>query len=128
MIIKSTRCDKDFIRNMPPKLLSAIIFLEDVIPDDLQSALIRNNEFYHEERRQFEYRRPEIQKKIHEIRAEKYQLSIYEYVNYEHEEDIEFIKKYPQFKPIIDHIEFRNTDDIHTIIETIPIDEYLAEN
>ena len=43
MIIRYTRCDKEFIKNMPPKLLAELIILDDVIPDDLQSALIRNN-------------------------------------------------------------------------------------
>lgn len=50
-------------------------------------------------------------------------------MNYEHEEDIEFIKKYLQFKPLIDHIELCDGDDDNLpTIRTIPIDVYLAEN
>ena len=49
MIIRYTRCDKEFIENMPPKLLAELIILDDVIPDDLQSALIRNNKIFNKE-------------------------------------------------------------------------------
>ena len=34
----------------------------------------------------------------------------------------------PQFKPIIDHIEIRDDNDLYNILETSPIDEYLANN
>lgn len=128
VILRYTRCDKEFIKNMPPKLLAELIILEDVIPDDLSSALSRNNEIYHEERRQFVYRNNNVHEKIHRIRSEKYQLGIDDYLNYETDENIEFIKKYPQFKLIIDHIELRDAEDYHNILEIIPIDEYLAEN
>ena len=129
VILRYTRCDKEFINSMPPKLLAELIILEDVIPDDLSSALSRNNEIYHEERRQFVYRNKNVHEKIHRIRSEKYQLGIDDYLNYETDENIEFIKKYPQFKPIIDHIELCDGDDENlSTIERIPIDQYLAEN
>ena len=128
VILRYTRCDKEFIKNMPSKLLAELIVLDDVIPDDLQSALIRNNELFNNERRHVIYRNNDICIKTDEIRAEKYQLGIDDYLNYETDENIEFIKKYPQFKPIVDHIELRDTDDLHNILDTIPIDQYLAEN
>ena len=128
VILKYTRCDKEFIKNMPPKLLAELINLEDVIPDDLQAALITNNEIFNKERRFVIYRNKYVWDKTDKIRAEKYKLSTEDYLNYEHEEDIEFIKKYPQFKPLIDHIEIRDNNDLYNILETIPIDEYLAEN
>ena len=129
VILRYTRCDKNFIKSMPPKLLAELIVLEDVIPDDLSSALSRNNEIYNKERRHFVYRNNEIHEKIHRIRSEKYQLGIDDYLNYETDENIEFIKKYPQFKPLIDHIELCDGDDEDLpTIERIPIDQYLAEN
>ena len=127
-ILRYTRCDKEFIKNMPSNLLVELITLEDVIPDDLSSALFINNEIYQKERRQFVYRNNQIHEKIHIIRAEKYQLGIDDYLNYETDENIDFIKKYPQFKPIIDNIEYRDTRDIHSIVNNVPIDEYLVEN
>ena len=42
------------------------------------------------------------------------------------DEDIEFIKKYPQFKPLIESIIFE--DENHNVVKEVPIDEYLAEN
>lgn len=128
MILKYTRCDKDFIKNMPSKLLAELIVLDDIIPDDLQSALIRNNELFNNERRHVIYRNNDLCIKTDELRYEKYQLSTYDYLNYETDENIEFIKKYPQFKRIVDHIELRDTNDLYNILDTIPIDQYLAEN
>ena len=128
MIIRYTRCDKEFIENMPPKLLAELIILDDVIPDDLQSALIRNNKIFNKERRFVIYKNEVVCKRTDEIRFEKYNLSTDDYLNFETDENIEFIKKYPQFKPLIDHIEYRDTEDIHTIIRNVPIDQYLAEN
>lgn len=128
MIIRYTRCDKEFIENMPPKLLAELIILDDVIPDDLQSALIRNNKIFNKERRFVIYKNEAVCKRTDEIRFEKYQLNTDDYLNFETDENIEFIKKYPQFKPLIDHIEYRDTGDIHTIVRTVPIDQYLAEN
>ena len=128
MIIRYTRCDKEFIENMPPKLLAELIILDDVIPDDLQSALIRNNKIFNKERRFVIYKNEAVCKRTDEIRFEKYQLNTDDYLNFETDENIEFIKKYPQFKPLIDHIEYRDTGDIHPIVRTVPIDQYLAEN
>ncbi|MDO5818733.1 MAG: hypothetical protein Q4P11_00205 [Methanobrevibacter sp.] len=113
---------------MPPKLLAELIILDDVIPDDLQSALIRNNKIFNKERRFVIYKNEAVCKRTDEIRFEKYQLNTDDYLNFETDENIEFIKKYPQFKPLIDHIEYRDTGDIHTIVRTVPIDQYLAEN
>ncbi len=127
-ILRYTRCDKDFIKNMPFKLLAELITLDDVIPDDIQSALIRNNEIFNNERRHVIYRNKDVCLKTDRIRVEKYQLGVDDYLNYETDENIEFIKKYPQFKPIIDHIEYRDTKDIHSIVTNVPIDQYLAEN
>ena len=73
VILKYTHCDKEFIKNMPPKLLAELITLNDIIPDDIQSALIRNNEIFNNERRHVIYRNKELCIKTDEIRAEKYQ-------------------------------------------------------
>lgn len=126
-ILRYTRCDMDFIKNMPPKFLAELSLLEDVIPDDI-SCDLQENKVYHKARRCFVMRRDDLIQKIHTVRAHKYQLNTDDYINFETDENIEFIKKYPQFKPLIDHIEYRDTGDIHTIVRTVPIDQYLAEN
>ena len=41
-------------------------------------------------------------------------------------EKVQFVKDYPQFKPLIESIVFR--DENHNVVKVVPIDEYLAEN
>lgn len=127
-ILRYTRCDMDFIRNMPPKILAELALLEDVIPDDIACDL-QENKVFHQQRRNFVGRRDDLISKIHEVRAYKEQLPIDDYLNFETDENVEFIKKYPQFKPLIDHIEFCDGDDPElSTIKVVPIDQYLAEN
>ena len=45
---------------------------------------------------------------------------------YHNELALDFIRKYPQFKPIVSHVKIM--DENFNEIETIPIDPYLAEN
>ena len=44
----------------------------------------------------------------------------------ETEEEIQFIKKYPQFKKLIKSIVYR--DKNLDVVKVVPIDKYLAEN
>ena len=40
--------------------------------------------------------------------------------------NVQFIKKYPQFKQLIEGIEYR--DDALEVVKVVPIDQYLTEN
>ncbi len=130
MIMKYVRCDKEYLKNLPADIFAQLVNLKEPIPGDLLSALLTNNDSFRKERGEVIGRDEELLKKIHEIRFQKRQMSITDVILYEAEEDIEFVKKYPQFKPLIDHIELKQVDDdgTRTIIDEIPIDEYLAEH
>ena len=127
VVIKYVRCDKEFIKNMPAKILAELIILEEPIPGDLESALLRNNNTFNKERRDFVGRRDDLLKQIWEINYKKEQMNIDDYLKFEVEEDIQFVKKYPQFKPLINHIEYWD-NEAEVIIKEVPLDEYLLEN
>ena len=127
VVIKYVRCDKEFIKNMPAKILAELIILEEPIPGDLGSALLGNNNTFNKERRDFVGRRDDLLKQIWEINYKKEQMNIDDYLKFEVEEDIQFVKKYPQFKPLINHIEYWD-NEAEVIIKEVPLDEYLLEN
>ena len=127
VVIKYVRCDKEFIKNMPAKILAELIILEEPIPRDLESALLGNNNTFNKERRDFVGRRDDLLKQIWEINYKKEQMNIDDYLKFEVEEDIQFVKKYPQFKPLINHIEYWD-NEAEVIIKEVPLDEYLLEN
>ena len=127
VVIKYVRCDKEFIKNMPAKILAELISLEEPIPGDLESTLLGNNNTFNKERGEFIGRREELLKQIWEINYKKEQMNIDDYLKFEVEEDIQFVKKYPQFKPLINHIEYWD-NEAEVIIKEVPLDEYLLEN
>lgn len=127
VVIKYVRCDKEFIKNMPAKILAELIILEELIPGDLESALLGDNNTFNKERRDFVGRRDDLLKQIWEINYKKDQMNIDDYLKFEVEEDIQFVKKYPQFKPLINHIEYWD-NEAEVIIKEVPLDEYLLEN
>lgn len=131
-IIRYVRYDEDFIKNMPATLLAELIILDEPIPDNFQSYILENNPSFRKERSEVIGRSSKILQETWETRCRKKQIikeSIDDYLEFECEEDIGFIRKYPQFKPIIDHIELCDGDiDGLPTIERIPIDQYLAEN
>ena len=127
VVIKYVRCDKEFIKNMPAKILAELIILEEPILGDLESALLGNNNTFNKERRDFVGRRDDLLKQIWEINYKKEQMNIDDYLKFEVEEDIQFVKKYPQFKPLINHIEYWD-NEAEVIIKEVPLDEYLLEN
>ncbi|WP_400200786.1 hypothetical protein [Methanobrevibacter smithii] len=127
VVIKYVRCDKEFIKNMPAKILAELIILEEPIQGDLESALLGNNNTFNKERRDFVGRRDDLLKQIWEINYKKEQMNIDDYLKFEVAEDIQFVKKYPQFKPLINHIEYWD-NEAEVIIKEVPLDEYLLEN
>ncbi|WP_304093186.1 hypothetical protein [Methanobrevibacter ruminantium] len=129
-IIKFTILDFDLIKSLPSIVLSELILLEDVIPDGIMSTIYFHNPVFKKERSSFLNHRPDILRKMYFARSNKERLLEKENIfNIETDENVEFINKYPQFKPLIDHIEFCDGDDPElSTIKVVPIDQYLAEN
>ena len=67
-----------------------------------------------------------ILEKMHIERNRSRSLDVYDRINFETDKKIQFIKDYPQFKPLITSVVFMNPGG--TIVKTVPIDQYLAEN
>ena len=129
-IIRYVRYDIDFIKNMPANLLDELIILDEPIPDNFQSWILDHNPNFRKERTEFIGRHNKILEQTWETRYKTDKLikkSVREYLEFECDEDIEFVKKYPQFKPIISHIEFWD-NETEVIVKNVPLEEYLAEN
>ena len=47
-------------------------------------------------------------------------------INVHTDENVQFIREYPQFKSLINSIEYK--DENRDTIKVVPIDQYLAEN
>ena len=47
-------------------------------------------------------------------------------INLKTDEDIEFIKKYPQYKQLVESIVYRDSN--FKTVKVVPIDQYLVEN
>ncbi|WP_067042218.1 hypothetical protein [Methanobrevibacter sp. YE315] len=126
MQLRSLIRDEEFLENVPQTLMNELISIKDLIPIRISSMVmdycfefnlrrvlvIENNKYLKEN---FQNERIACRK-----------LSPIESREYSNELALDFIRKYPQFKPIISHVRIR--DENFNIIEEIPIDQYLAEN
>ena len=127
-IFKIARYNEELMKNLPNDLLAELITLEDVIPDNISLFLDKNNHIYNKERSLFLEYHMDIVHKMYAARAK-----IKELLKTDDSADfyavLEFIEKYPQFKILVDHVEY---NDLHkdledSIVKNVPIDEYLAE-
>lgn len=122
-----TRMNTTFMKNLPPIILSELIVFEEVIPDGIMSAIMHQNPIYKKERSNFLNYRPDLLEKIYVARGNRKRLAERQNsINIGTDENIEFIKKYPQYKQLIESIVYR--DDKRNIVKVVPIDQYLAEN
>ncbi|MBR3141134.1 MAG: hypothetical protein IKF11_09785 [Methanobrevibacter sp.] len=126
MQLRSLIRDEEFLENVPQSLMNELISIKDPIPIRISSMVmdycfefnlrrvlvIENNKYLKEN---FQNERIACRK-----------LSPIESREYSNELALEFIRKYPQFKPIISHVRIR--DENFNIIDEIPIDQYLSEN
>ena len=126
MQLRSLIRDEEFLENVPQSLMNELISIKDPIPIRISSMVmdycfefnlrrvlvIENNKYLKEN---FQNERIACRK-----------LSPIESREYSNELALEFIRKYPQFKPIISHVKIM--DENFNVIEIIPIDQYLAEN
>ena len=133
-LLRFTNLNGELLRNLPPAMQAELITLEDVIPDGIMASLYTNDPFYKKERSEFLEYRDDIGEMMYHVRGRREELAhndpdfnpVQARINLKVDEDIEFIKKYPQFKPLIESIIFE--DDDHNVVKEVPIDEYLAEN
>lgn len=127
MVFKFTLLNFDFIENLPSNILSELIVLEDVIPDGIMVPMYFHNPLYEKERNNFLEYRPDLLEKMYQARADRERLSEKEErINIKTDENIHFIKKYPQYMQLINSVEY--TDDDFNTVKVVPIEQYLAEN
>ena len=125
--IKSTKFNVELIKDLPAAMKAELIVLDEVIPDDIMASLYVNDLSYKESRDDFIDHHPALLEKIHIARYHKRRLdNLSDRIEFETNREIQFIKDYPQFKPLIEAIVYMN--GVGDIVKTVPIDQYLAEN
>lgn len=125
--IRSTKLNVELIRNLPTAMKAELINLEDVIPDGILASLCVNDPSYRKKRHDFIDHHPELLEKMHIERNKRRRLdNVDDRIEFETDGDIQFIKDYPQFKPLIESIIYMN--GVGSTVKTVPIDQYLAEN
>ena len=125
-----TRCTKlkgELIRNLPSTMKDELINFEGVIPDGIMASLYVNDSFYKKERHNFLNRRTDLLEKMYCARGKREELSQHDdWINVETDEEVKFIRDYPQFKQLIESIIFM--DENRNIVKVVPIDEYLEHH
>ena len=125
--VRFTKLNLDLIKNLPSAMQAELIMLEDAIPDDIMATIYFHDSFYKKERNEFLDCRPDLLQKMYQLRHQKRRLCEKDYfINVETDINVQFIKDYPQFKQLIDGIEYR--DENRNVVKIVPIDQYLAEN
>lgn len=126
-LVKSTKLNVDFIRNLPVAMKDDLIIFEGVIPDGIMTSLCVNDAEYNKKRMDFLNYRPDLLDKMIIARNKRRRLdNVDDRIEFETDRDIQFIKDYPQFKPLIESIIYMN--GVGSVVKTVPIDQYLAEN
>ena len=134
LLTRSTRLNGELIRNLPSDMKAELINFEEVIPDGIMGSLYANDPFYKKERSEFLNYRDDVREKMYRVRGRREELaqndpdydSVSARINIQTDEKVQFVKDYPQFKPLIESIVFR--DENLDVVKVVPIDEYLAEN
>lgn len=125
--IRSTKLNVNLIKNLPTAMKAELITLEDVIPDGINASLCVNDPVYDKKRSDFVNYRPDLIDKIRFARNQRRDLDdVDDRIEFETDRELQFIKDYPQFKPLIESIIYMN--GAGNTVKIIPIDEYLAEN
>ncbi len=124
---RSTKLNVDLIKNLPAVMKEELIKLEDVIPDDIMASLYINNPSYKKKRHEFINHHPGLLEKMLIERNHKRRLNnLDDRIEFETDKEVQFVKDYPQFKPLIEAIIYMNS--VGDIVKTVPIDQYLVEN
>ena len=109
--VKSVITDHELIKNMPEDMLNELIYLEDIIPDDLYSVLAWWNHDYAKAREDFLYTRPNLLYDMQMERFKRENLNISEKYDFMAEETLRFFEKYPQFKDLFVEVKVREYPD-----------------
>lgn len=117
-IVKSIEVDEEYVKNMPPVLLSELIILNEVIPNHLENLIMYNNRLFDMERRKFYRglkRDDPILLEMGRRRGESNKLFADDRIQKDFEYDLEFLEKYPQFKPVVKYVNLIDTDKVKII-------------
>ena len=126
MQLRSLIRDEEFLENVPQSLMNELISIKDPIPIRI-SSMVMDYCFEFNLRRVLVIETNKyLKENFQNERIACRKLSPIESREYSNELALEFIRKYPQFKPIISHVRIR--DENFNIIDEIPIDQYLSEN
>lgn len=126
MTLKITKFNMHLIKNLSPSMRSELILLDDVIPDEIMSTIYCHDSIYKKERHDFLNYHEDILQKMYEFRGKRKYLYSQGNFNVGTDENIQFIKKYPKYKQLIESIDY--VDDDFNIVKVVPIDQYLVEN
>lgn len=126
MQLRSLIRDENFLQSMPQSLMNELISINDPIPTRIKS-MVMDYCFEFNLRRSIVIEGNEYLKENH--RNERMicrKLPALESREYHNEFALDFIRKYPQFKPIISYVKIM--DENFNVLDEIPIDQYLTEN
>ena len=126
MQLRSLISNEQFLENMPYRLIDELISIQEPIPINIKSMVMDYCFDFNLRRLLVINDNEELKANNSNERMACRKLSPIESREYSNELALDFIRKYPQFKPIISHVRIR--DENFNIIEEIPIDQYLAEN
>ena len=123
MLLRSLIRDEKFLQNMPPGFTAELISIKEPIPLRIKSMV---DDYYHFDFRIFVIENNEYLKaNIRNERMTSRRLPAGESREYHNEVALDFVRRYPQFKPIISHVKIM--DENFNEIENMSIDQYLAE-
>lgn len=126
LLLRSLVRDEEFLENMPYSLKNELISIKDPIPIRIKS-MVRDYIQEYNFRRVLVIENNEDLKVNHwKERMTSRKLPAAVSREYSNELALDFIRKYPQFKPIFSHVKIM--DENFNEIETMTIDQYLDEN
>ena len=126
MQLRSLVRDEKFLQSMPQSLKDELISIQEPIPMRIKSMVMDYCHEFNFERRLVIEANEELSAINSTERITSRSLPPGVSREYRNDLALDFIRKYPQFRPIVSHVEIM--DENFNIIDEIPIDEYLAEN
>ena len=126
MQLRSLIRDEKFLQTMPHSLMNELISIEEPIPSRIKSMVMDYCP-------NFNFRRVLVIENNEDLKANNRKermtyrkLPPGESREYRNDLALDFIRKYPQFKPIVSHVKIMDED--FNVLKIMSIDDYLAEN
>ena len=126
LLLRLLISDEEFLENMPYSLMDELISIEEPIPIRISSMVMDYCFDFNLRRVLIIEDNQYLKENYRNERMACRKLPPAESREYHNDFALDFIRKYPQFRPIISHVKIM--DENLNEIETIPIDQYLAEN